>query len=263
MAKGTHVTVTLGGKTIGILEGKIGEAPRRALNDVEFAGVIDSLLKGTFGVKATARNPGELSPRTFDYNFDKCGVIVVNGNSIVEFLRDVEQIVAENVEHSQIRFNLHTANQQFADEHARLCARINEKDALIADQKRRLDSQSESIGHYQEREERFEQQRTSDAVAIEVIARQKGTLEEIIAELRAERTNLLNRIESQRKTIIDFQQKQPTFAHLSAEIERLLAERTALVVLRLVVNHDGSVTAQTDGPLSIDGNVECKGANAA
>jgi hypothetical protein len=35
------------------------------------------------------------------------------------------------------------------------------------------------------------------------------------------------------------------------------------VVVRLIVNHDGSVTVQTDGNLSIDGNVECKGALAA
>jgi chromosome segregation ATPase len=342
----------------------------RALNDVQLAAAVLGLMRSNFEVRHKFNG---LQSYTFnDDNF----LIHVDGFPINRFLGDVEIVMAENAQYEREHGELRRANEHFAHEHVRLSQRIAEHEATIKDQVRRLDNQSDSIGHYQEREERFEQQRTSDAVAIEVIARQKGNAEEIIADLRAERTNLLNRIESQRKTITDFQQKQPTFAHLSAEVERLLAERTALaadndrltdavvkvtdqrdaalgrnaelvaaseslqhsfkladralsarnesiaamdrlkevreqehkgekevliatiarleksnenlsrnvthyalaagkvqealedsgrkqVVVRLIVNHDGSVTVQTDGNLSIDGNVECKGALAA
>jgi len=177
----------------------------RALNDVQLAAAVLGLMRSNFEVRHQFNG---LQNYTFQ---DERFLIHVDGFPITRFLGDVEIIMAENAQYEREHGELRRANEHFSHEHVRLSDRIKELEAENADQKRRLGNQSDSIGHYQEKEERFEQRHASDAEAIQVIARQKGTLEEIIADLRAERENLMTRIESQRKTIIDFQQKQHSF----------------------------------------------------
>jgi len=106
----------------------------RLLNDVQFAAVIDAIMKGTFGVRATyvekvGINLAAYENRTKDYSFDRCGSIIAATFPLVDFMRDVEQIVAEHVELNRLDGEVRAANKQFADENQRLNTRLNNERA--------------------------------------------------------------------------------------------------------------------------------------
>ena len=240
----------------------------RNLNDVQFAAVIDAIVKGTFNVRATyvdkvGLNIMSYEQRAHDYTFDKCAAINAAGFPLLSFMRDVEQLVAEYVELQRLDGEVRTANKQFADENQRLNTRLNneraanltweerynavkgKRDSLELDLKdankamvvlreratgfqqelsaarsdldeaveqiktltRRNETQSESIGRYQEENE---------ALALNVkslMAKVEGLTNSLAAQPDTQAVTrergLRDRIENQRTSIIEFQREMP------------------------------------------------------
>jgi chromosome segregation ATPase len=124
MAKDIHVTLSA--------------KKRRALNEVDFAAVIDSLAK----CKLEIRDPCEpLKHWSFDCNGH---MIVVNKSPLDKFLGDVQIIVGENAQYEREQTELRRANQHYSDEHVRLSKRIVEQEGALASLTQQRDNEREA-----------------------------------------------------------------------------------------------------------------------